>query len=338
MIFSRARSPRPRRTVLLRHARVAGVVLLLLGLALACLVWGPVPAVDAHAFNHDRNGLWLGHRWFDGRAGRRDVRTLAMQVRESGIQDLYVHVGPLDATGDIPHWDPAVWRATLQSIRELMPGVQVYAWLGGVTTDSYGVAPDTVDLSSVPVRRAMVATARHLVEAGDFDGIHYDLELVPNDNPGFLYLLEATRRTLPRRLSVAAPIIHPPFIPVNNLWTRDYFRTVAEHCDQIAVMAYDTMMPTETLYKRMLAWQVKAACDSAAGTGCQLIFGVPTYKEKTAAHNPRAEHLTSALDGIAWGVQQAAFPQVFQGVAVYAEWTTQPVEWHELAQRWSCRN
>ena len=95
-------------------------------------------------------------------------------------------------------------------------------------------------------------------------------------------------------------------------------------------MSYDTGMPTEALYERMVAWQVQSACDAVDGTPCELMFGVPTYKEHTPAHHPSAEHMVSGLQGIGLGLYGSSHRTSFRGIAVYAEWTTQPADWDQL--------
>ncbi|HEY4002148.1 MAG TPA: hypothetical protein VGO93_24970 [Candidatus Xenobia bacterium] len=312
-----------------RRLILSALLLTVAGLALG--VWGPTPAVDGHIFDQHRNSIWLGHRWFDGRARPSDVAMLLPRLQQGGIEDLYVHVGPLDARGHIPEWSPTTWRPILEALHPR----HVYAWLGGVTTDVFGIAPDTVALDSPTVRQAIVETAKDLVVRGGFDGIHYDLELIPNRQPGFLTLLDSTRAALPNTLlSVATPILHPPWTPLLHAWSSDYLGEVGARCDQVAVMTYDTSMQTATLYKRLLAWEVPALCEAVRGRGCHLILGVPSYRDHTVIHNPKAETLPAALDGIAWGLSLTPDRSAFQGIGLYAEWTTRPEDWTALEMRW----
>ena len=50
----------------------------------------------------NRDALWLGHAWIDGRKGDAEVQALAEQLRDTGIRDLYVHAGPLEHDGTLP--------------------------------------------------------------------------------------------------------------------------------------------------------------------------------------------------------------------------------------------
>lgn len=322
----------------LRALRALRPLLVCCAVLLASLAWlayGPCPDIDPRSCNLGQNGIWLGHKWYAGKVSEADVDALADRLVACGMRDLFFHVGPLDATGAIPSIDHQAWRRTADHLRRLMPGVRIFAWLGGLTTDRFGVAPDTIDLSNLNRRRSIVGTVSTLLFEDGFDGLHYDLELIPAGSTAFLALLDETRRAAGTHpVSVAAPILGPPDFR-RCLWTPDYMRQVAWRCNQLAIMTYDTCMPTQPLYQRMLAWQVTATCDAVAPTGCRLLFGIPTYKEHTRAHDPLVEQPLPAARGVACGLLNAGDRRAYQGIAVYAEWTTDPREWRSLGALWS---
>ena len=305
-------------------------------LATALFAFRPVPHVDGRRYNRNQNGLWLGHRWFTGGASQDDVRQLAAHCQQCGIQELYVHVGPLDAKGQIPDWKSGVWLATLHQLRTAIPRVQVYAWVGGVTTDVYGVGPDTVDLNQRTVVDAVATTACRVDTDGQFDGIHYDMEVIPSGQMGLVALLDITHRGLSNRLSVAVPMIKPPLLPTRDRWTQSFLHDVAAHADEIAVMANESSMPTKTLYRRLLAWEVPTCLASVHGLQCRVVMGVPTYRDRTYSHNPAVEHVLTSLTALPGGYRTAGITSGFQGVAVYAEWTTEPQDWQDLADHFGC--
>ncbi|MHB2018543.1 MAG: hypothetical protein ACYCW6_16475, partial [Candidatus Xenobia bacterium] len=149
-----------------------------------------------------------------------------------------------------------------------------------------------------------------------------------------LALLDETQAVMGGHpLSLAAPILGPVHLR-RSVWRPAYMRAVAQRCDQMAIMTYDTWMPTRPLYERMLAWQVSATCDAVAGTNCRLLFGIPTYKERTRAHDPSVEQPLPAARGLACGLSTATHHQAYQGMALYAEWTTDPREWRSLGALW----
>jgi hypothetical protein len=94
---------RTRPAALRRGALAVGVIvlvpalLILTGfLLLLCEDTGTLPATVPVA-GHD--GLWVGHAWVDGRRTDRDLRALAARLRETGIRDVFAHVGPLSSDG-----------------------------------------------------------------------------------------------------------------------------------------------------------------------------------------------------------------------------------------------
>ena len=57
------------------------------------LLAGPPPGPDIRS--QGRDALWLGHRRIDGRANRPGPATAGRAAADSGVADVYVHVGPL---------------------------------------------------------------------------------------------------------------------------------------------------------------------------------------------------------------------------------------------------
>jgi hypothetical protein len=288
--------------------------------ALGWLAWGPLPHPPRARLDGCVNGLWLGHRWFSGKVTDEEIELLIERLRAHSVRDLYVHVGPLDAKGAIPasRGISPGWPRIREALREF----RLFAWVGGVTVYSYGVAADTVDPSASSVRSGIVETDRALLRAG-FGGIHYDLEILPDGDRGFLALLDETREAIgPAALSVATPNLRPGGLPLPILWSSAYFREVARRVDQVAVMAYDTGLPTARAYSRFIAWEVGAL--SSMVPADRLMIGVPTYPDATLSHHPAAETLDAALDGVALSAGRCG------GVALYAEWTTGPEQWARL--------
>lgn len=218
-----------------------------------------------------------------------------------------------------------VWKRTLAKFRAEMPGKRAYAWVGGVTVASYGRAPDAVDCAIPGVRTGIERTCRDLLARGGFDGIHFDIEMIQRGDPHFIALLEETRSAIrPRPLSVAS----------HWGWSVDYLRRVALHCDQVALMTYDVGYQNRAEYEKYLAYVVPTACEMLDDLPCRLVMGVPTYGEKNAAHDPAVENMASALVGIKAGLLKAPRHRAFQGVAVYAHWTTDEAAWRQMERYW----
>src|SRR6185437_16535905 len=193
-----------------------------------------------------------------------DFQALAAIVRSSGIKDLFVHDGPFEMNGSLdPARSPkAEWF--IDSVHRDLPGVRVQAWLGQV------VGGSALHLDDTATRNRVVAGVGAALDRG-FDGVHFDFEPVPDGDPGFLDVLDASRTLTQSHhalLSASVPQVEPLSgfrIPGNYLaghpkwWSQDYLRRVAVHCDQVAVMAYDTSVPTAWAYRGYVARQTQVA-------------------------------------------------------------------------------
>lgn len=152
----------------------------------------PLPAdVDRR-----QNAIWMGHKWIGKTPPPEEILATAQQLNRLGFKDIYFHVGPLDAKGQIPTWDHQLWLQTLRQFRAQIPGMRAFAWVGGVTVNKLGKAPDTVDDALPEVRAGIVTTCARVLKEGEFDGIHYDLEPIDRGDPNFLQLCEETRKAI----------------------------------------------------------------------------------------------------------------------------------------------
>lgn len=290
---------------------------------------------DAAARSRGLDAVWLGHDWVDGRRGDRDVPLLADRLRRGGVRDVFVHIGPLTDGGGI---DPAgVPRLgwLLGRLHAVAPWVRVQAWLGDV------VGPDRLDLADLAVRRQVAATAGRVLGLG-LDGIHYDLEPVPDGDPGLLELLAATRvltRAHGAVLSVAAEslqplpgmaraagLVHPQW------WSAGYLREVAGRVDQVAVMTYDTAMPSERLYGGYLVRQVRLAL-AAVPPDVLLLIGTPAYHTATVGHHGSAETVRAAVRATRLALSRSPDRRLV-GLALYAEFAATDQDWRDYQDGW----
>lgn len=291
------------------------------------------PAAWARSTGHD--ALWLGHAWVDGRRDAADVRGLAARLRGGGIHDLYVHAGPLDTGGGLPARRHPAAAAFTAAVHHYLPGVRVQAWLGQRVDEGY-------DLASAATRRRTVAAAGRLVASG-FDGVHYDFEPVSSGDPGLLALLRETRAVLGDRvLSVSVPQLEPApgvRLPLHLLagrdkyWTPGYVTEVARACDQVALMVYDSVMPTAPLFGGYVAEQTRRMV-RAVPARTALLIGVPAYHEATATHDPYAETMAAGVRGVRLGLSTAPRPRARTGVAVYVDFAATERDWRAYFDGW----
>lgn len=276
---------------------------------------------------HGTDALWLGHPWADGRRTPADMDALVGRVRAAGIRDLYVHVGPLADDGSL---DPALRptaRQLVDAVHKALPQVRVQAWLGDV------VAADRMNLDDPATRTKVLASAENVLAEG-FNGIHYDFEPVAEGNQGLLDLLASTH-TLTRGhngiLSVATNQIEP--IPGAHLpgqllfgrphwWSPGYLREVAGTVDQIAIMTYDTAIPSEAAYSGYLKVQTRLALQ-AVPDNVDLIIGIPAYHETDFFHT-KAETVTPAIRGLRLGLGDT---QRTVGASLYLDVTATDDDW-----------
>lgn len=313
---------------------VAALLALVLAAGIALrLQYVGTPAPEART--QGRDVLWMGHAWVDGRRDEADLRRLAGRLRDSDIRDVYVHVGPLADDGSL---DPALHpEATsfLEGFRASLPGVRVSAWLGNI------VGPDALDLTRPAARREVVAAAGQVLRLG-FDGVHYDMEPLPDGDTGYLDLLERTHRLTDARgavLSVAAEPVEPlpRLSDITGLvrpqyWSTAYLTAVARRVDQVAIMTYDSGMPLESLYGGYVARQTRLALD-AVPPDVDLLMGLPAYHEPTIGHHPRAETMAAGTRGVRLAYSGQSRERF--GVAIYVDFTATDQDWRAYQQGWA---
>jgi hypothetical protein len=337
------RQKKKRRIVrLLKTAGAIGLAalgLMAAGLAHLYAEYGREPA--ARFVSTGPNAAWVGHRWVQVPLGSSDYSALARQFAQHRITDAFFHVGPLDGRGRIPAGRYAHATTLLRSLKARMPELRIQAWMGQVARQAGG----PLDLSNATVRAEIVRTASRFLDLG-FDGVHLNIEPLPSGDPDFLSLLDAAlrlTRSKAKLLSVATDELEPApglawltgRLPIRGgFWSEGYYRAVAARVDQIAVMMYDTTLPTDWLYGSLVAWETRRIVE-LIGDGATLFMGVPTYEDRRFSFRPEAENICSALRGVQHGLAAGkAGPPAGFGLAIYANWTTEPAEWAVYRREW----
>lgn len=304
------------------------------------LYYAYAPAGDArpHPFNQDRNAVWLEHRWLATPQPVEAMEALVERLEARGIAYVYPHLIPFNQAGRLPVHDREQLRAFLAVARRLAPGMRVLPWVGGLRRGYRRQREGTLDLADLGQRQRMVAECRGLVDEG-FDGIHVNVEPVADGDVDFLSLLRALRTAVGPEavLSVSATRPGPFRIPVapNFVWTPGYYARVGAVADQLVVMAYDTAIPTPALYRRYLAYVGSTATATLAGSSrARVLVGVPTYDETGLMHRGHVESTENALLGLVQGLRGVGGGGTFEGIALYAEWTTDEREWLVYERRW----
>jgi hypothetical protein len=318
------------------------LVILLMGSAAGFLAWRlPAPDREPHPFNQDRNAVWLEHRWLERAQPVPAMESLLATLSARGVHYVYPHIIPFDRAGRLPPHSREQMREFLDAARRVAPDMRVLPWIGGVRVGHRRMRPGTVDLADLGQRQQIVAECRGLIDEG-FDGIHLNIEPMDDGNDDFLALLIALRNAVgPNKLiSIAATRPGPLTLPVtrNFLWTAGYYRRLAAAVDQIVIMVYDTGLPTPALYQRYVAYASRFMTATLGNnTKTRVLLGVPTYDETGIMHRAGVETLDNALLGVVKGLRGKGEGGTFEGVALYAEWTTEPTEWAVYDEIWRGR-
>jgi len=322
----------------LRHvALVAGVLVALALTLLAVLAPAPEPDARPHPFNQDRNAVWLEARWLRRAQDEAEVESLIASLDRHGVRYLFPHLIPFSSAGRLPVDEREPMRAFLAVAHRVAPEMKILPWVGGLRVGYRRQRPGTIDLADLAQRQRLAAECRGLTDEG-FDGVHLDIEPVDDGNSDFLALLRALRTAVGANHLLSLAAIRPgpiglPFAP-NFVWTPAYYARVAGLADQLVVMAYDTGLPSAGLYRRYVAWAAAASTRAVAGTRARLLFGVPTYEDWGLMHRAGVETPENALPSIVAGLRGVGAGGTVEGVALYAEWTTDAREWAVYETLW----
>lgn len=310
--------------------------------ALLYLAYAPAGDSAPHPFNHDRNAVWLEHRWLERGHSDAAMQQLFARLHARGVIYLYPHLIPFDASGNLPAHDREQMRAFLAAARQISPEFRVLPWVGGLRVGYRRQRVGTLQLADLNQRQRIVAEVRGLVDEG-FDGVHLNIEPVDDGNVELLALLRALRTAVGagHLLSIAATRPAPLGLPraPNFAWSPEYYARVAALADQLVIMSYDTALPTPALYRRYVQWAASSVAGALAASGskARVLMGVPTYDSYGFMHRAGVETPENALLGIVAGLRGLGAGGTFEGVALYAEWTTDERDWAAYDRYWRNR-
>ena len=309
--------------------------------AVAYLAYAPAGDTAPHPFNQDRNAVWLEHRWLERAHEPAEMQALFERLKRRGVAYVFPHIIPFDRAGRLPVHDREQMRRFLATARATAPDMKVLPWVGGLRVGYKRMRPGTIDLSDLTQRQTIVAECRGLIDEG-FDGIHLNVEPVDDGNVEYLAMLRALRTAVdPGMISLSAIRPGPFRVPIapNFFWTPEYYLRVAEQSDQVVTMTYDTAIPTAPAYRRYLAWsgQTVTRRFDAAHVRARVLVGVPTYDQTGLMHRAGVETPENALLGVIAGLRGLGAGGTFEGVALYAEWTTDQAEWDAYERIWRGR-
>jgi hypothetical protein len=315
---------------------LAAVALLAVAGALY-LAYAPAGDADPHPFNQNRNAVWLEHRWLEKAHSVEDMEQLFRFLDHHGIVYAYPHLIPFDGAGRLPRHNREQMRAFLAAARRVAPGMKVLPWVGGLRRGYKRSRAGTIDLGDLGQRQRMVAECRGLMDEG-FDGIHVNVEPIANGDDDFLALLRALRNAVGGgilSLSTAKPGPFALAMAPNFFWSPGYYALIGDAVDQVVIMAYDTAIPTPDLYRRYVSYAAASVTGNfVRSERTRVLVGIPTYEDHGLMHRKGVEEPENALAGVVAGLRGRTGGGTFEGVALYAEWTTDPDEWEVYERVW----
>lgn len=317
---------------------------LVLSLLHIWLWWTLDPDDDARS--RGLNALWARHSWVGEPHTEAEYDALAQRVRDADLSDVFFHAGPLEGDGTLRADRAPHAPALLAAMQARVPALRAQAYLGQV--ERRGGGP--LDLRSARTRQNIVAVADSLLALG-FDGIHYDIEPIHPGDDDFLSLLDDTREVTRRHGAVlstsleqlemfsGAEAVVSRFVKRMHDPTMGFLQDVARRVDQLAIMTYDTGLPTDWLYGAHSARQT-CRLGRALADEVTLFIGVPTYEEGNFwGFHPWAEHEGSGVRGVRKGLSCLDDRQARNvGIALFAEWTTDEAEWRRYQRAWVAGN
>ena len=331
-------SKRPQKRILSRRTNTlwrlgALVVLWLIVFGRGC-VYRPKSNYTGAHFNKGSNTAWLGAEWVNQPHLADEVMALAIDLAERQITTIYVYASYYKPEGVFsPTY--AYAEEFITTLKGFAPDLVVQAWIG--------LPLDVMNLDSRAIRHETVDFCATLVQDTGFDGLHVDPEPVRDGDTSVLTLLDELREALDSEaiLSIAGRRIWPIFPtmkwPLVGQWSwrTSYYQKLAQRVDEIAVMVYDSAMPTSGLYRYWTKFQIIALSRALVYSDVRLFIGIPTSEEITPTHKPGAETMRNGLRGTIDGLNDwATWADVVTGVAIYPYWETDAREWEIYQSLW----
>ncbi len=297
------------------------------------LIWYFVIGISANEpgafYNKGHNAIWLEHKWVGEAHSREEIGQLVSRLEQAEIDTAFVHAGPLGADGTV---DPLLYSfapAFLEVAREFDPEIHYQAWLGQKR--------EVINLDDPEVRHNVAKAAMIMSQLVDFDGVHFDIEPVWDEDLAFIETLAEARELMPEGKVISVALAE--FIPQSVVWltkeTKDFqnyntevnYMNVSKYADQVVAMIYDTGIQKPWIYRKLVSeetiWLSRLLPE------VELFVGIPSYESS------EAETIENGVLGVVDGLNDIrSKEQKFAGVAIYAYWETDEAEWQQYEENW----
>jgi len=287
-------------------------------------------------FNKEHNAVWIEHKWVGEPSTDAEIQALVNDLKEHQIDTVFVHSGPLKEDGEI---NPVTYRFAidfLERAKKFDKDIQYQAWFGQIRSK--------IDLDNPDVRHNVAQQCMLFGQIIGFDGIHFDIEPVWDEDSSFIQTLDECRELLPDGKLISVALAE--FIPESLIWfvekvhkfdnynTEVNYKNVADHANQIVVMTYDTSINSGWMYRWLVREQTIRLTDLLDDT--EVFIGIPAYEEGAdEAFNPEIENVENGLRGVIQGLNNVRSKEKnFAGVAIYPYWQIDDWEWKIYQDLW----
>jgi hypothetical protein len=290
------------------------------------------------------NAVWISDDWTYSAPGDELITSFADKLRQNQVGVVYAWVSQLQPDGSwfgSGNFDNV--RDFAARFKEAYPDSDLYGWLNIAGSPSGGYS-----LDQLPVQTIVADMSQRIVGELGFDGVFLNVDPVATGDAGYLALLRRVRGAIgvdtpmgaavpPDWTPLDAEIALPPQIAPGTVWDEAYKQSVALLVNHMTVRTYNTGLASAADYSAWVAYQVEAFTEAVAelGVTTRLYFGIPTYDAEPPLHDPAVESVEAASLGIRRGVTAVGDNDEFiNGVAVYADWTTDDGEWDSFRRSW----
>jgi len=299
------------------------------------IFWGLSAGQPGSAYNKEHNAIWIGHQWVGESKTAGEIQQLVNDLRKYQIDTVFVHAGPLEANGYVSA-DRFDYAARFLNIaRSFDDDIEYQAWLGQLRGE--------LDLDNPEYRANIARISMIMTKFVGFDGIHFDIEPIWDEDEGFIQMLDEVRMKIPEEKKISVAVAK--FIPRSVVWmtekshglknynTEVNYQNIAKHADQIVAMVYDTGIPYEWAYRWLVREQTIWLTDLLVGT--EVFIGIPAYEDETKDSSFEVENIENGLLGVVNGLNNVrSREENFAGVAIYPYWSMDSNKWDQYEKLW----
>ena len=286
-------------------------------------------------YNKNDNAVWAGHEWIGERKTFDQIKEFVENLQKHGISNVFLHVGPILENGKIEQKSYIYSSYFLRQAKRINKDIKYQAWLGQVR--------GKLDLSDENILKNTANQCRIFGEFIGFDGIHFDIEPVSDDDKDFINLLKECRENMSQEkvLSVALPDIIPnsflwytdKIFKFNNVNSEVNYKNVAKYADQIVVMLYDTKLNSQWFYKKFVSEEVTRI--TSLFENKKIFFGIPAYEKGHLGFDPSVENVKNGILGVIMGLDNLRSNlDSFAGISIYPYWEISDEEWQTFDELW----